>query len=73
MKHLRMVCTVFVVLALSACIRIELNDGDFPYGTRQPIDANAVAVGISMKVKSLFDYSPVHKAYFVRLEEKNDI
>jgi hypothetical protein len=59
MKHSRIVCTVFVVLVLSACIRIE----------PQPMDANAVAVGISMKI----GHSSAPQVYFVRLEEKQDI
>ena len=75
MIHLRIICTVLAALTLSACIHIGLNDRDFPYRTRQPIDPSAVAVGISMKVGSSYSYSTstVRRVYFVRLEEKEDI
>jgi hypothetical protein len=74
MIHLKIICTGLAALTLSACIRTQLSDRDFPYHTRQPIDASAVAVGISMrKVEALFGPFPVRRVYFVRLEEREDI
>jgi hypothetical protein len=74
MIHLKIICTILASLTLSACIRTQLSDRDFPYHTRQPIDASAVAVGISMrKVEALFAPFPVRRVYFVRLEEREDI
>ena len=64
------------MLVLSACVRIDATAEDYPHLLRRPIDANAVAVGISMKLKVLFgSLSPTlyTGAYFIRLEEKEDI
>jgi len=73
MKHLIIVCTLLAMLALSACIRIQAIDENRPNLLRRPIDANAVAVGISMKVKGFLSSPHVFGAYFVRLEQKEDI
>lgn len=68
-----MVCILSVLMILSACIRIEVHDKNQPDLRRQPVDANAVVVGLSMKVKELLWSSPIEGAYFIRLEEKEDI
>jgi hypothetical protein len=60
-------------MTLCACIRIEVYDENHPDPRRQPVDANAVIVGLSMKVKTFLDSYPIEGAYFVRLEEKEDI
>jgi len=73
MKHLIIVGTLFAMLALSACIRIQVIDENTPNLLRRPIDANAIAVGISMKEKGFLSSPHVFGAYFVRLEQKEDI
>ena len=75
MKLLIIGCALFAMLALSACVRVEVVAEDYPHLLRRPIDVNAVAVGISMKVKRLFGSLsyPEFGAYFIRLEEKEDI
>jgi len=74
MIHLKIICTVLTALTLSACIRTQLSDRNFPYHTWQPIDASAVAIGISMKqVVPFFGPSRIGRVYFVRLEEREEI
>jgi hypothetical protein len=54
MKQLIIVCALSAMLVLSACVRIDATAEDYPHLLRRPIDANAIAVGISMKLKVLF-------------------
>jgi hypothetical protein len=73
MKYLRIVCALPLVIALCSCIRIEPIENHPELMTR-PIDAKAVVVGISIRLKPpLFGSLPMHVAYFVRLNEKEDI
>lgn len=66
MIHLKIICTVLTALTLSACIRTQLSDRNFSYHTWQPIDASAVAIGISMKqVAPFFGPSRIGRVYFV--------
>ena len=73
MKYWRIVCALPLVIAVCSCIRIEPIENHPEWMTR-PIDAKAVAVGISMRLKQpLMGSFLMHGAYFVRLDEKEDI
>lgn len=72
MKQLCVICILSVLMTLTACIRIEVHDKNQPDLRRQPVDASAVVVGLSMRVKELIGSSPIEGAYFIRLEEKED-
>src|SRR5215467_3405521 len=63
--YFNVLCIFLTAFALSACLRIEKIE-------RRPIDANAVVVGISMKVKLLVGSRPILGAYFVRLGDTED-
>lgn len=72
MKQVIIGFALLTTLALSACVVIDENR---PHLLPRPIDANAVAVGISMKVRPLLGFFPyrAYGAYFIRLEEKENI
>lgn len=73
MKYWRIVCALPLAIAMCSCIRIEPIENHPEWMTR-PIDAKAVAVGISMRLKEPLYFSHhMQGAYFVRLNEKEDI
>lgn len=72
MKSLRIACALSVIITLCGCIRIEVIDENRPSLLRQPVDTNAVAVGLSMKLKLLFGSVRIEGAYLVRLDDKED-
>ena len=77
MKRLIIVCTLSIVVGLCGCTRLlELSHAqdDLAVLSQQPIDADAVALGISLHQKRLGIsgpvLEPVQTAIFVRLEDK---
>lgn len=71
-KLQRIVYILSLAIAVCACIRIEAIDENRPSRLRRPVDTNAVAVGLSMKLKFFLGSAPIEGAFFVRLDDKED-
>ena len=74
MRHLKSVCIVSIVVAFCACIKVEVDSPvDRPEFMPQPVDADAVGVGVSVKLKGLAVDYVAYEAYFIRLDDGEDI